>query len=1171
MNFKVQYKEPYCPKKGHPSFFDLKSKLILIMKLTAIIVLICCLHVSASGYSQQITLTEKNTPLKNVLQKLRKLSGYQLLYDAQLIEKSSPVTLTLTNVPIAFALEQIFSQQPFTFSIFDKTILVKEKLKEQHFQSESKVVMIINGTVKDLNGNPLNLVSVRIKGGTKTTATNMEGQFSINAPDENTILVFSCVGFVTKELPAKQGMVVQMEAELNKLNEMVVVGYGSTRRKDLTGSVSSVNVNEVRDVPFMSIDNALAGKAPGVQVTKADGSPGGAVRIRIRGGASLLGTNDPLYVIDGIPTVISNNYINGQSDIVNPVEAANYGEDFNNSVSGAFSRGLNNLAGLNISDIESIDILKDASATAIYGSKAANGVVIITTKKGKLNSKPLLSANYYVGFNKPIKEKVLNAEQYKAGLREGANNYINERKRLNLSLTTSAAKQALSIMNDPSFFGNADTDWLDLILKTGVTQNADFALSGGGIGSRYYTSLNYTNQNGTIKGTDFTRLSGKINLDSEISKRLRLITNLNFGYTKNNITNGVYGQALTAPPTFSPYNSDGSYSNLGLLSSDYRGYQNPLAVIAGTNRAKDYTLMGSVSAEYDILKDLKFKSTLSVNYGAYNQLNYVPSFVEIGGFYGREGSQGGLGTQASSNSLSSFIENTLTWNKEFNDDHRLNVLAGTSWENNKTDFFSATGRGFPDDFILNNLGSASTAVSVKGANPASQSSLLSFYIRANYVFKDKYLLTFTGRSDASSKFSPANQVGYFPSGAIGWRISQENFLKGVKWIDEIKIRASMGKTGTQSIGDHLWRTLYAPDAYADRNALVPNQLGNANIKWEATSQQDLGLDFSFFKGRLGGTFGYYNKVTDGALLNLTPAPSSSYSSVIYNIAKIRNRGVELDLHGDFVRTKGFSWNGAINISRNISKVINIDGGPFSIPNDRNALNLGTSIVKEGEPLGLLYGRVAKGVIKTPQQLEDYKKAFPYWNVFNRLLNIGDMSYEIEDSFWKQDIIGHAAPKFFGGYTNTFSYKNFSLISLFTFSYGGDLIYQKDVSDMGFNSLPNKGIRVLDHYSESNTGSERPRYVFNDTPFLTNLNVYDASYLKLKSLTLGYNVSQKILKKLRMSNLSVYATGTNIFTVTNYPGPDPEVSDDPGSVIGGGRDVSTYPTVKSYTFGVRMGF
>jgi len=1173
MNFKILCKESQGDNNlaGHSDY--LKSKLILIMKLTTILITVCCLHVSAAGYSQGITLSETNAPLKKILQLIRKQTGFQLLYDSQLLEKSNRVTLSLINAPITVVLDQIFGGQPFTYKILDKTILVKEKERTSLPAVSQRAEVMIRGMVRDAEDKPVYLASIKVKGSDKTVVTNKEGAFSINVPEIGSILVVSYVGYATKEVPATAGMMlITLDADVNRLNDLVVVGYGSTRRKDLTGSVSSVKTSEIKDMPFMSVDDALSGKASGVQVIKADGSPGGAVRIRIRGGASLLGTNDPLYVIDGIPTVVSNSFINAQSDIVNPIEAANYGEDFNNSIAGSFARGLNNLAGLNISDIESIDILKDASATAIYGSKAANGVVIITTKKGRQNSKPQLNVNYYAGFNKPIKEQVLNAEQYKSTLKEAATNYINERKRLNLSLTTSAAIQALGIINDASFFGNADTDWLDQILRTGFSQNADIAVNGGGAGSRYYTSLNYTKQDGTIIGTDFNRISGKISLDNEISNRFRVITNLNYGFTQTNVTDGAYGQALTAPPTFAPFNEDGSYSALGALSSDYRGYQNPLALTTVTNKAKDYTLMGSLSAEYDILKDLKFKSTVSVNHSAYNQLNYTPSYVEIGGFYGRESSQGGLGSQSNSSTLSTFIENTLTWNKEFNEDHRLNVLAGTSWENNKMDFFSATGRGFPDDSYLNNLSSAATAVAVRGANPASQNSLLSFYLRANYVFRDKYLLTFTGRSDASSKFSPENHVGYFPSGAIAWRISQENFLKEVGWIDEIKIRASAGRTGTQNIGDHLWRTLYSPDSYAGTNALVPSQLGNANIKWESTTQQDLGLDFTFFKGRLGGTFGYYNKITDGALLNLTPAPSSSYTSVIYNIAKIRNRGLELDLHGDFIRGEKFSWNGAINISRNISKVLNIDGGPFSNPNDRNTLNLGTSIVQEGQPLGLLYGRVSAGLLKTQEEVDAYKKAFAYYIYFQPLVNVGDMSYALDETgLWKQEIIGRATPKFFGGYTNIFSYERFSLTSLFTFAYGGKLMYQKDVADMNVNSLTNRGVRVLDHYTPEQPDSKRPRYLFNETSFLTDENIYDASYLKLKSLSLSYALPAKLAQKLKISSLSVYATGTNVFTVTRYPGPDPEVSDDPSSVIGGGRDVSTYPTVKSYTFGVRLGF
>ena len=1080
----------------------------------------------------------------------------------------------MKNATIEEVLQIFLSGSKLAYTIEDDVIIISPKLKSQTAQQVKAIR--ITGKVRDEQKQGLPGVTIQVKGTEFGAATDVNGTYTLSIPNnigQNFTLVFSFVGMQTQEITytGKDTIDVVLRENVKAVDEVVVVGYGTTKQKDFTGSVSSVKTREIRDVPFISVDDALAGKASGVSVVKADGSPGGAVRIRIRGGASLLGTNDPLYVIDGIPTVVSDNYINGQSDITNPLEAANYGDDFNNSVEGAFSRGLNNLSGLNIADIESIDILKDASATAIYGSKAANGVVIITTKKGRKDTKPQLNLNYYIGFTNPIKEKVLNAEQYKSALKDAAQRFLTAREDAGKPMTGSQVEQAQRIINDPAFFGNADTDWLDLVLRTGTSQNVDVSVAGGGANSRYYTSLSYTGQDGTLIGTDFMRISGKISLDTDVSNYFRLYTNLNFGYTKNNITNGIYGQALTAPPTFSPYNEDGTYAALGDLNNDYRGYQNPLAVAAGTNRAKTYSFMGSVAGEVTFLKDFKFKSTVSINYNNYNQLNYVPSFVEVGGFYGREDSQGGMGTQAQSTVIDVFFENTLTYDKEFNENHRLNVLAGTSWEDHRKDYFSASGRGYPDDDYLNNLSSASIAANVKGSNPESRTSLLSFYVRANYVWKDRYLFTFTGRADASSKFAPDNQYGFFPSGAIAWRISEENFLNMVEWIDEIKVRASMGKTGTQSIGDHMWRTLYSPVSYGDKNALIPTQLGNDKIKWESTVQKDLGLDFSFMRRRLGGTFGYYHKVTDGTLLNMTPAPSSSYSTVVFNIAKIRNQGLEFDIHGDFIRKKDFRWTGNLNISRNVSKVLDINGGPFSDPNDRDAMNLGTSVVKEGEPLGLLYGRVATGIIKTQAQLEAAREEFSLWTIFDPYLNLGDIAYEYEDGFWKEDVIGHATPDFFGGYTNTINWNRFTLTALFTFSYGNDLIYQKDVSDSGMSSLANRGTRVLNHYSEDNTSSNRPRSMWATTYMLSSLNVYDASYLKLKTLSLSYNLPESICRKVRIKSASVYGTATNVFTITSYPGPDPEVSDDPTSVIGGGRDVSTYPTVKSYTFGIRINF
>ena len=1152
------------------------SKGYRIMKLTFIMIMGFTLASFAEGRAQteRINFKIDRIPAEMVIQQLKELTHYRFLYNHEEIKQLPTKQIELKEATIEEVLQVFLAGSKLNYTIEDDVIIISPKLKKQ--PSQQVKAIRITGKVRDEQKQSLPGVTIQVKGTEFGAATDMNGTYTLSIPNnigQNFTLVFSFVGMQTQEIAytGKDTIDVVLRENVKAVDEVVVVGYGTTKQKDFTGSVSSVKTREIRDVPFISVDDALAGKASGVSVVKADGSPGGAVRIRIRGGASLLGTNDPLYVIDGIPTVVSDNYINGQSDITNPLEAANYGDDFNNSVEGAFSRGLNNLSGLNIADIESIDILKDASATAIYGSKAANGVVIITTKKGRKDTKPQLNLNYYIGFTNPIKEKVLNAEQYKSALKDAAQRFLTAREDAGKPMTGSQVEQAQRIINDPAFFGNADTDWLDLVLRTGTSQNVDVSVAGGGANSRYYTSLSYTGQDGTLIGTDFMRISGKISLDTDVSNYFRLYTNLNFGYTKNNITNGIYGQALTAPPTFSPYNEDGTYAALGDLNNDYRGYQNPLAVAAGTNRAKTYSFMGSVAGEVTFLKDFKFKSTVSINYNNYNQLNYVPSFVEVGGFYGREDSQGGMGTQAQSTVIDVFFENTLTYDKEFNENHRLNVLAGTSWEDHRKDYFSASGRGYPDDDYLNNLSSASIAANVKGSNPESRTSLLSFYVRANYVWKDRYLFTFTGRADASSKFAPDNQYGFFPSGAIAWRISEENFLNMVEWIDEIKVRASMGKTGTQSIGDHMWRTLYSPVSYGDKNALIPTQLGNDKIKWESTVQKDLGLDFSFMRGRLGGTFGYYHKVTDGTLLNMTPAPSSSYSTVVFNIAKIRNQGLEFDIHGDFIRKKDFRWTGNLNISRNVSKVLDINGGPFSDPNDRDAMNLGTSVVKEGEPLGLLYGRVATGIIKTQAQLEAAREEFSLWTIFNPYLNLGDIAYEYEDGFWKEDVIGHATPDFFGGYTNTINWNRFTLTALFTFSYGNDLIYQKDVSDSGMSSLANRGTRVLNHYSEDNTSSNRPRSMWATTYMLSSLNVYDASYLKLKTLSLSYNLPESICRKVRIKSASVYGTATNVFTITSYPGPDPEVSDDPTSVIGGGRDVSTYPTVKSYTFGIRINF
>lgn len=1127
-----------------------------------------------------VTVNFSSVTVKQFFAEVKKQTGLNFIYDADLAQTWPKITIKANKKPAIQVIDQVTSLIECSYSIKGNIVTITK-------QEQSGRQRTIKGYVRDENGQPLIGVPICIGETRVCTVTDVDGFYSFKIPVEKTTLKYSYVGLETVYetiTPGNNDLThhVTLHSAL-QLDDVVVIGYGTTTRKDLTGSVATVDPTELINAPAITIDDALAGKAAGVQVTKADGSPGGAVRIRIRGGASLQGGVDPLYIIDGIPTEIQNNYISS-TDVNNPVEWDTYGEQEMGAVSGNFMRGLNSLAGLNINDIETITIMKDASATAIYGSKAANGVVIITTKRGRRDQKPTFNVSYSLGISNPVKEKLLNGNQYMQAFESAINssntnlqNSINEGV-LNAGRAQNYIDSNTKLLNDVKNYvaqhGNANTDWLDLILRTGITHNVDFSVSGGGNASRYYTSFSYNKQEGTMIGTDFNRMTGNVSMDNDITSRFRTYVKMNLSYAKNNINSGIYGQAVSAPPILPAYNADGSfadYSAIGGVSSSYMGYQNPMAVSSSTNRAKTYGFKGSVSGEYEIIHDLKFKSTLSLSYTNYNQLNYVPSYVLTSSYYGAEDNGGGRGTQAQSTSIGTFWENTLTYNKQFNEYHALNAVIGHAWEQDKSDYFSASGKGYPDDDYLNNLSSAAIAAQVAGSNPSAKSSLLSFYGRANYTLMDRYLFTFTGRSDTSSKFAKSHRTGFFPSGALAWRISQEPFLRDVKWIDEIKLRGSIGKTGTQNIGNWMFLSLFSPDSYAGKSALYPSQLGNDDIRWESTVQKDLGLDFSFFKGRLGGTIAYYYKVTDGALLAVTPAPSSGFSSVISNIAKIRNQGWEVELNGEIIRTKDFRWSAALNISHNESMVKKILDEQFTSATDRKALNMGTSLIREGESLGLLCGRKADGIIKTKEELAAYREQFAYWTSFYPDMGIGSTKLALDETgFYYEDVIGNCTPDFYGGFTNTFNYKNWSLMAAFTFSYGNDLIYQKDVTDMCFNSLSNRSTRVLDASSADHfNGNSLSSY--NSTMFLTNLNVYDASYLKLQTLSLAYNFSAKVLKKLKLNNLQVYATASNVFTITSYPGPDPAVSDDPYTISGGGRDISSYPTVKSYSFGIRLGF
>ena len=1165
------------------------AQMCRVMRITVAILLASALHVSAGAYSQKVTLNVRNESLEKVILEIGRQSGIEILYNNDLLRKAGAVTLSVKDVDAREALSQALSETQLSFKVVEGMLVISPKVISPPAAANIETAQpfqVITGQITGSDGKPLGSVTVTNKTTQKATQTDANGNFSIQASDKD-VVEFSIVGYAPQQRKVSGGKTlwsVVMMPQASSLNEVVMIGYGSSQRKDLTGSVSTVSGKDIQDIPFNTVDNALAGKAAGVQVTKTDGTPGGAVRIRVRGSTSLLGSNDPLYVIDGVPIQVQSNYVNPGFDISSPVGNDVTGQGgVSAGMSTAFVNGLNSLGGLNPDDIESITILKDASATAIYGSKAANGVVIITTKRGKKDSKPQVTFNYY-GTTSSLERrpKVLDATQYQALLTEAAKNDNDAR-----DLAGDAHRpQADQIVNTPSlFFGKANTDWIDLVTRTAYAHNAEIAVQGGGASSRYYTSIAFNSSPGVVKGTDYQRVVGKVNLESEISKHLKFITNFNIGYTNQNITNGAYGQALRARPDYTPYDSNGNYSNFANVGYSYQGFQNPVALLTAINNAKTTSLLGSLSGVYDFNSHLQFKSTVSLNNQAYNQRLYTPSYLQIGSFYGNVSSNGGIGNNTNSRFTDWFVENTLGYTNQWHDRHSLNVLVGTSYETQKTSAFSATASGYPNDNVLNSLSSAVTPVAVWGDDPSKpQSYLISYYLRANYTYADKYLFTFTGRADGSSKFGPSNKFGYFPSGAIAWRVSKENFLKDVSWIEDIKIRGSYGLTGNQSIGNQLYRTLYSPMSYNGSNALVPIQLGNPGIKWETTKQTDIGLDFALFKNRVQGTVDYYKKQTDGDLFALPIPTSSSFSSLLGNVVGIRNSGVEVSLQGDIIRSKDFRWNMSVNITWNKSIVTKIskDADQTQVGN-LTGLEYGNTAIVQGQPLGLIRGMQVTGIIKTQKQLDDYKSKlgsfagfiFPYLNIGDPMFLLDTVSYAAYGASYPyfNTIIGSGAPKYTGGFSEGLSYKNFDLNLYFLFSQGGHLLWGDNVSSLNFIGTSNVNTSILGRYTPANPNANQPRLLLSDQLlYNSNLSIFSSSYLKLRTASFGYRLPKSgWMQKAGIQAASVYLSATNIFTITKYPGNNPETSDDAYSVAGGYFDVSNYPGVRTFSLGVKVGF
>lgn len=989
----------------------------------------------------------------------------------------------------------------------------------------------VKGKVTDAEkGEGLPGVSILIKG----TTTNPNGDYSLSIPDNNAVLVFSFVGYEPQEMAVgnRTQLNVSLKADIKSLNEVVVVGYGQVKKSDLTGSVATVPVEEIKKVAVTSLDQALQGRAAGVQITQNSGSPGGSTTIRIRGGNSIQGDNEPLYVIDGIP--------------------------FKNDGVGSGS-SFNVLSTLNPSDIESMSVLKDASSTAIYGSRGANGVVIITTKRGKAGKSTINLDSYYGVQEVRKKYDVLNGREYAQ--------FVND-------ANTNEGRAPVYTQSQVDAFGEG-TDWQNEIFRSAPISNYQLSMSGGDERTQYALSGGYFKQNGIVTNSDFDRYSLRLNLDRKLTDRLKVGNSLTINRTLTNQsrTDGDLGSAglvtiaaLQFPSILPVYNPDGTY----LITSPALSFtaDNPAALARDSkNRNTALRAFGNVFGEYQIMEGLSFKLLLGADAILQKQDSYLPRSVSSGL------AQGGAASIFNGQSITWLNENLLTYTKSFGV-HSISALLGYTQQANRTENNTAASRNFVNDNLNSgNLGAGS--VPLVPSSGIGTWGLQSYLARFNYGYKDKYLFTASFRTDGSSRFGANKRYGYFPSAAVAWRISEENFLKNVRVLSDLKLRATYGSTGNQDgIGNYPAYSLLGTQNYIFGNVVStgigPAQIANPDLSWETTTQADLGVDVGFFNNRITLNADVYLKRTKDLLLNVTIPSTSGYSSAIKNLGKVENKGVELSISSRNI-DGAFKWNTDLNFVSNRNTVLDIGGAPqiFAGQVANIAQNVNSGIVRVGEPLGSFYGYVTNGLYQTTDELAaltDPQARKPGDRKYADLN--GDKKIDDND----RTIIGRAQPKFLGGISNSFSYKGFELTLFLQGVYGNNILNANRFELEYLNGTNNQNRDMLNRWTPTNTNTDIPRAsTTRPANRISSRQIEDGSYLRLKNAQLAYNLPASVIKALKIQSFRVYVTAQNYLTWTKYSGYDPEVNRFGQDSRSQGFDYSSYPAAKTLLVGINVGF
>lgn len=1127
------------------------------MKLS-VFLLVCSIGLAqaADSYAQKATvsLEMRNQTVKEVLDEIEEQSDFSFFFNIKHVDLQRKVSVVTKKSDIFKVLDIVFAGTDVHYSVVDrKIILSTEKQGTQAIQQKEKT---ITGMVKDPAGEPVIGANIVEKGTTNGTVTDIDGKFSLNVASDATLLV-SYIGYVSSEIAVKgqTAINVTLKEDSETLDEVIVVGYGSVKKQNLTSSVSKITDEAINDRPVINLGEAFQGQLAGVRSSATGGGvPGSELQIRIRGVNTINGNSDPLYVIDGVPR--------------------------------------DNMSDLNPSDIASIQILKDASATSIYGARGANGVVLIETKQGQ--GKPTISFEAYYGVNKAEKKlDMMDGPEYVAYQSFLRNvNHL----RLGGSMSDPMSSRLTPNQIPDSWLAHKNfVDWQDAVLQSAPIQSYQASASTkGDIGSIYF-SAGYMDQDGIVKYTDYNRMNIRLNASVNVSKKLRAGVNISASSAVSNASDSNKGEngggkesplhhAIMTPPLMG---LDEGYFGAPIPENIGNLYVNPLKRLELiTDRSKTMRLQAAIWGEYDIIDGLTFKTQYSYNYDNSVYEKFVP---------GRTLSLDGSGkTSGNSNSgvyRNWTVQNTLTFDRTFVDTHHLNVLLGQSAEGRNSYSISASASGWPYE-TLETLNLATTPTGASTSHGTYQTA--SFFGRASYDFKEKYLLTASVRYDGSSRFGANKKFGLFPSFSAGWKINEESFMENLSWINLLKLRGAWGMAGNDRIGDFVYMPMLGTYNTSWNNAVVsgagPNRIANDDLQWESTKTLDFGFDFSAWKNRVQLNFDYYVNTTDNLLFSVPIPYTTGFGSYTTNVGSIRNKGWELDLTTHNIQGN-FNWSTSLNLSRNRNEVLDMG----DIDQFTNTHWDAQFITKVGGPLSQYYVYRTDGVL-LPSDFDSEGNALVPVFVGQEEGNVKYIDQNKDGQLNSEDLVpyGNNMPDLIFGLTNRFEYKNFDLSILLQGQIGGDVCFigsrHYDTGAPNLVSFERWTRTYKPDYEKIYGAGENPipvDYIKSHgvdmswdgkTPNPVGVNqanddrrIYDASYLRIKNITLGYTLPKQLLANTVLSGLRAYVSLDNLKTFTDYPGYTPETNTFGNATTMMGMDYSTYPLSRRVVFGVNVVF